>query len=186
MAFSQSQDQKLSGLMRQAQDGDKACYDALLKEICSLLRGFIQRRIGATEAVEDVLQEILIAIHCNRHTFNPEKPFAPWMFAIARYRMADYWRKTLRVMEDEMPDGKDFADPENRLNEMELITERIEAALARLPHKQRQAVNLLKIEGRSIHEAAKALEMTEAALKVTAHRAYKALRKEFEEDNGYE
>ena len=187
MALSENQDQSLSRLMKSAQDGDKASYEVLLKDVCQLLRGYLQKRLGRSEASEDVMQEILISIHSARHTYDPAKPFAPWMYAIAKFRLADYWRRTFRLIEDEMPEGLEskVAEPEASPF-VEEMKDRVTVSLSRLPEKQRRAVNLLKLEGMSIREAALELQMTEAALKVTAHRAYKALRKAFEKEIEYE
>ncbi len=185
MALSVDQDQRLCRLMRQAQDGDKAAYEALLRELCAILTGYVHRRLGATAAAEDVIQDILVSIHSARHTYRQDKPFAPWFFAIARYRLADYWRRVFRMMEESSDEGADHAaDEDNHLSDG--LKERLWTALSRLPERQRRVVSLLKLEGRSIREAAKELKMTESALKVTAHRGYRALREQFESENEYQ
>lgn len=187
MALTEEQDSQLSQLMDLAQKGDKAAYHSLLTKITSILKGFIHKRIGQNESTEDVIQEILISVHRARHTYISSRPFAPWLFAIARYRLADYWRKTFRILEEEMTEGIELTITEKKSVQIaEGLREKLSETLARLPENQRRAVNLLKIEGRSIKEAAQELKMTESALKVTAHRAYKTLRKEFEGENAYE
>jgi RNA polymerase sigma-70 factor, ECF subfamily len=182
VALRKEDDHRLAELMRWAQDGNKAAYESLLKETCLLLRGYIQQRVGHCEAAEDVLQETLISIHQARHTFNHQKAYAPWMFAIARYRIADYWRKQFRLIEQRMSEDFDAPQPEKAPVGSELL-ERLSRAMDNLPVRQKQAVHLLKIQGLSIRDAAEQLEITESALKVTAHRAYKTLRRRFENEN---
>lgn len=176
MALSFEQDQRMTDLMAKAQAGDKAAYAQLLQEITGLLRGFIAARTESTEAAEDVVQETLLSIHCSRHTFRQGRPFAPWMYAIARFRLADHWRKQARRV---------VCDPlEDNINAPEIsssLGSHVQDALNDLPEKQRRVVELLKMQGLSLKEAAEKLRMTESALKVTAHRAYKRLRRQFAE-----
>jgi len=173
--------------MTLAQGGDRSAYDALLREIASLLRGFFGSRADCNEAAEDLVQETLVSIHRARHTYMPDRPFAPWMYAIARCRLADHWRKRARrvpqVALDEMTSAEGAVEEpaDNVLND------RIRETLDGLPVGQRKVLQLLKLDGLSIKETARKLQMTEAAVKVAAHRAYERLRKKFnphgKEDN---
>src|SRR5690349_13360971 len=79
--------------MRNAQDGDRQSYELLLKEVAVVLRTFIAKRVPSSEWVEDIIQDVLIAIHQDRHTYDPGRPFSPWMYAIARHRFLDFIRK---------------------------------------------------------------------------------------------
>lgn len=181
MALNPETDERLSTLMRLACAGDKEAYDALLRESAVIIRGFVERRVGRNSDTEDVLQEILISIHEARHTFNATKPFAPWVFAIAKRRVCDHWRKEYRRLSrlsvDALENDAPFAEPEPVDRD---VADKLAQKLEQLPEKQRLAVDLLKLQGYSIKEAALKLKMTEAALKVTAHRAYEALRRKFE------
>ncbi len=82
----------LEGLMRKSLEGDKAAYSKLLHETGRLLRPFLSRRLSFESEAEDVLQEILISIHKARHTYDGMRPYKPWMFAIAKFRLKDYLR----------------------------------------------------------------------------------------------
>src|SRR5215470_1963432 len=89
-------DRKLSALMRRAQGGDPLAYEALLVEATALVRAFVRRRLRELDAVEDVVQETLLSIHRDRHTYDPERSFGPWMYAIARHRLVDFVTKRRR------------------------------------------------------------------------------------------
>ena len=175
MGLTPEQDQNLSQLMILAQTGEKEAYDRLLKTVYSLLKGYVDRRLGLGADSEDVLQAILISVHQARHTYNVQKPFAPWLYAIAKHRVCDHWRKVSRRLEVELEEP----DPMVRNDS---LADRLTDYLKRLPERQQHVVDLLKMKGFSIRETAKKLNMTEASVKVTAHRAYEALRKEFERE----
>ncbi|MBI3553604.1 MAG: sigma-70 family RNA polymerase sigma factor [Elusimicrobia bacterium] len=179
MGLDSNQDRRFSELMRSAQDGDNAAYEILLKEVSAILRGFITARIGARDAAEDVLQEVLLSMHKARHSYDPVRPFAPWMFAIGEHRLADHWRRSRRLAEREttLEDDLDhFLAP----NEDDMgLSDELSSALSGLPEKQRQVIVLLKLEGLSIKEAASKLGISESDVKVSAHRGYEALRRKF-------
>src|SRR5215470_6141190 len=96
-------DRKLSALMRRAQGGDPLAYEALLVEATALVRAFVRRRLRELDAVEDVVQETLLSIHRDRHTYDPSRAFLPWMYAIARHRLLDFVQKQRRLGEKEIP-----------------------------------------------------------------------------------
>jgi len=179
--LSPDRDEQLSRLMKQAQAGNARAYQTLLQEVCMILRDFLERRSGGPNFADDVLQEVLLGIHTARHTYDPAQPFAPWMYAIARHKLADHWRRIFRLNEHELTDDSTLEKseaPEEQSGSS--LGEKVNSALDELPERQRQVVNLLKVERLSIKEAAQKMNMTETAIKVTAHRAYKALRKKFE------
>ncbi len=158
--------------MRLAQEGDSGAYRELLDDSSSLLRRYLAKHIRGKDDLEDVLQEVLLSVHRGRHSYDPGRPFEPWLFAIARNVKADYLRRTIsrqtwEVLVDEQPEQA--AQPESSAR---LLSE----ALDSLPESQREAFRHLKIEGRSVEEAAALVGTTEGNLRVRAHRAYKALR----------
>jgi RNA polymerase sigma-70 factor, ECF subfamily len=165
-------------LMQAAQNGDAVAYRQLLGEISPVIKRFLRSRLFSDTALDDLLQEILLAIHAGRHTYRPEQPFQHWMFGIARHKLIDYFRKQGRLNAREVS-GDDLvtfmADPANTPEEA-LSYKDIRQALTQLPDKQRRVMVLTKIEGYSMAEAAAKLGMTETAVKVTAHRAYKRLK----------
>lgn len=183
MTQSTEQDQHLTGLMRSAQDGDSSAYTALLSEIAPLMRQTVRRRFGFLQPqdVEDLLQDILLSLHAARATYNPARPFLPWLMAIARNRMADGARRYARratneVMSDRLPETFPAEDTNmllGRYGDAEALTQ----AMADLPPGQRQAIELLKLRELSLKEASAVSGTSVGALKVAVHRGIAALRK---------
>lgn len=175
-------DQALAALMKAAQGGDAGAYQQLLNRISVLIKGYLLRRM-APGGVDDVLQEVLLSIHTARHTFDPEHPFLPWMYAITRYRLADFWRETFRR-------GRYEADEEMLLDQAlpwsleadHEVRHSVRAALGCLTEQQRKLIEKLKLEGMAIKDVAREMQMSEGAVKVAAHRAYKALRERLKKD----
>ena len=161
-------------LMADVQRGDRAAYRALLDDIGPVVRQFVRRRVDDAEEAKDVYQDILMALHGARRTYEPGRPFEPWLFAIARRVVARRRgeravRETREIHPEVLPDVPIDADGEARLG--------LEEAIARLSPDQRQALILLKLDGLSIARAAPLAGTTVGALKVRAHRAYRVLRR---------
>ena len=172
------------------QDGDGAAYQCLLGAIVPRLRAIVGKRVSDPDRAEDVVQEVLLSIHKNRHTYDPALPFGPWMGTIAKRRTMDWLRKHYRrsdqeVLVDEYPET--FSDGgANEVEEAALAfddVDRLHRALEKLPLGQRQAVELLKLKEMSLKEASEASGMSVASLKVAMHRALKSLRVEMAEEN---
>lgn len=174
-------DEQWRAWMTGAQAGDSQAYEQLLRALLSPLRSFVRRRVSDPAAGEDLVQEVLLSIHRARHTFRPERPFAPWWRAIARNAIVDWMRKRGRRREQSL-DGVEIAD-ESALpvGAGEALSPELVAALESLPPNQRQAVELIHVHGLSVAEAAARAGVTAGALKVRAHRGYKALRQRLEE-----
>ena len=171
----------LEELMRRALQGDKSAYAELLRKTGCQLRPFLARRLSFESEVDDVLQEILISIHKARHTYDGKRPYKPWMFAIAKFRLRDY----LRVhYADQLRHAEDISDLENYLaedvTEAAISYESISGEVLKLPAKQATILQLMHQEGYTSKEVAAKLGMTESAVKVAAHRAYKVLRQKLE------
>jgi RNA polymerase sigma-70 factor (ECF subfamily) len=167
--------------MARAQDGDANAYRRLLEGVTPYLRAHAARCHRNPADVEDAVQDILLTLHAVRRTYDPARPFGPWLTAIARRRLIDRLRRQgrRRAFETEFePVHETFADRPANLEDMVKIHE-IAAALDRLPSGQRQAVRLTKIEGLSLKEASAASGMSVAALKIATHRAVLRLRRFF-------
>lgn len=173
-------DEMRTELMRAAMKGDGAAYARLLKDIAPIIRRLARsRRLDGADA-EDVVQEVLLSLHTVRHTYDPARPFMPWLLAIARHRVADSQRRQIRrgrneVVVEVLPE----TSGEDRTNASEGVPgdpEALRRAIASLPSGQRQAVELLKLQELSLREASAASGMSVAALKVAMHRAMKVLR----------
>jgi RNA polymerase sigma-70 factor (ECF subfamily) len=176
-------EQRLKALMLLALAGDAAAEASLLTALAAALRRYFVRRLGDGAAdVEDLVQETLIAVHGKRHTFDVRAPLTPWVYAIARYRLIDHFRRNRSrretALEDvgELVDAGDFDAAEARRDLARL--------LETLPEKQRRLVTDVKIEGRSIEETSRSSGMSPSAVKVGVHRAVNALAKRFRDANG--
>jgi len=169
-----------AALMAAAQGGDAAAYRRLLIAIAPYLRNLAVRHHRDRADVEDSVQDILLTVHAVRHTYDPARPFKPWLVAIARRRIIDRLRGQGRRRARETflaPEHETFATPETNIYEAEPDARALRDAVAQLPESQRQAVTLLKIEEKSLKEASAATGMSIVALKVSTHRAVKTLRK---------
>ncbi|HEU5047911.1 MAG TPA: sigma-70 family RNA polymerase sigma factor [Rickettsiales bacterium] len=171
-------DAELAKLMLLALEGDRQAYNAVLQETSRFLRPYLSRRINTSADTEEVLQEILLSIHKSRHTFDGKRPYRPWAFAIARFRLQDYLRK---IYADHLRHAGDLEEAEQisagDVTNSPLTYELIKDEIAGLPGKQPAILHLLHSEGHTSKEVAQKMNMTESAVKVAAHRAYKALRK---------
>jgi RNA polymerase sigma-70 factor (ECF subfamily) len=166
---------QLGAWMAAAQRGDHDAYRDLLDAVQPMILGYLRRRIESEVAAEDVTQDVLLTMHRVRHTYDPERPFEPWLFAIARSRLIDHLRRRRRVsaievLTDSVPEMA--ATPA-----AETAGDAAFEILDRLPATQREAFAMLKLEGLTTEEAARRAGVSVSALKVRAHRAYKALRK---------
>lgn len=178
-------DQIWSQLMGASQLGERAAYERLLREITPFIRSIARKHSQNRADIEEMVQETLLTIHRVRHTFDPARPFTPWLAAIASRRSIDALRRRMRVAKYESAqDGtyETFSDPSAN-SEVESIrsAEELGQMLQHLPARQREALEALKIRGMSLAEASEASGQSIGALKVNTHRALKALRALFQE-----
>lgn len=132
----------------------------------------------------DISQEVLLAIHQKRHTYDPEQPFLPWVFGIARHKLADWQRKSfsegrwidVRAEVDDISRPESTPDPQAEGN--------LQALLRALPAKQREVLELTKLQGLSVAETAARTGLSEANVKVLTHRGMAALKKRLEVRDG--
>lgn len=181
----EARDKNWRELMRAAQDGDGAAYSRLLCEILPLLRRMVARKWRAAQDVDDIVQDILLSVHAVRHTYDPARAFMPWLMTIAARRIADAARRssarsaheaTVETMPETF-DADETKSEQDRSDDHGTIVH----AMSGLPHGQRQAVEFLKLKGLSLEEASAATGKSVASLRVTMHRALKAMRKALEE-----
>jgi RNA polymerase sigma-70 factor (ECF subfamily) len=173
---------ELAALLVLAQGGDKAAYAALLQGLLPYLRRLAGRRLARQTDVEDTVQDIFLSIHAIRHTYDPERPLQPWVNVIAERRIADRLRRLyrLRARETHLPEDAHetfAADDTNMTSEVSLDMRAVRRAMEQLPPGQRQAIALVKVRGLSMREAAAQTGQTEGAMKLSVHRALKALRR---------
>jgi RNA polymerase sigma-70 factor (ECF subfamily) len=150
-------------------------YRLFLEELSTHLRAYLRRRLASLpDDAEDLLQELLLAIHNQRHTYDPSLPLTPWVQAIARYKLTDLHRRRERheALEDSLDDHALFTTVDHEAAEARHDIERL---LNLLPHRQRLPILCVKIEGTSVSDAARRTGMSESAVKVGIHRGLKAL-----------
>lgn len=156
--------------------GDAVAYHAFLLELSARLRGFLRARLTRLpNEVEDLVQETLLAIHNQRHTYDAGQSLTAWVYAIARYKLIDLLRR--RAGRDALNDPLDdelyvFASSDTEAAEARRDIARL---LERLPDRYRLPIVHMKLEGLSVTETARVTGMSEAAVKVGVHRGLKAL-----------
>lgn len=166
-------------LMARAQDGDRAAYRRLLEEITPYLRALATRRHRDPQDIEDAVQDILLTVHVIRRTYDPTRPFGPWLVTIANRRFIDRLRSQGRRRNRETAltaEHETFSDHRANFDEGPDRKE-LERAIEDLPPMQRKAIRLLKLKEMSLREASMVSGMSIASLKVNVHRAVKSLRK---------
>lgn len=179
MKFNQ---EDFSNLMKRVQEGDEKSYQMLLTEILKMLRVMLSSKIQNTHDREDVIQNILMAIHKARHTYIPTRPFSPWLGSIVKNKVIDYYRyQKKHSITDLMETHTNIEDNKSFIPEdvSEDFYNKILEAIKELPKNQRIVVQMLKIHGLSIKETSLKTGLSESNVKVTAHRAYKRLKKLF-------
>jgi RNA polymerase sigma-70 factor (ECF subfamily) len=165
---------RLKALMLRGLDGDSAAYRELLGVIGRLLRTYFARRLPSdAEDVEDLVQEVLIAIHTRRATFNRSRPFTAWLYAIARYKLVDHLRRRRLRAAVRIDDVDGLFAPDEAVAVE--ASHDVKTLLEPLPEKQRAAIRHVKIEELSVAETARRTGMSESAVKVSVHRGLKAL-----------
>jgi RNA polymerase sigma factor (sigma-70 family) len=174
------EDARRTAWMAAAQAGDRTAYEALLRD-CIALIGRIARRNGVpADRIDDVVQDTLLTVHRARHTFDPGRSFTAWLRVIAERRAVDLLRQTGRRAARELHAPLAYeghadeaeADRHNRLEAPRGLGD----AIASLPQRQREAVQHLVLQERSLAETAAVTGRTTGSLKVNLHRALKSLR----------
>ena len=166
-----------TGLMRSAIAGDNAAYHRLLKSVTPVLRAAARRGLARAgqpvDQSEDIVQDILLAVHLKRHTWDANAPFAPWLFAIARNKLIDALRRRGRRI---FVNIDDFAEvlPGEAAEETASAGE-VAAQLQTLPARQRDVLQSIAVDSASIKDTAAKFSMTEGAVRVALHRGLSSL-----------
>jgi RNA polymerase sigma-70 factor (ECF subfamily) len=175
-----SAEPELRKLMLACVAGSDTATEVLLTRLSRLLRSYFKgrlSRLGRTSAdAEDLVQETLISIYTHRHTYDRAQPLTPWMYAIAQYRLVDYLRRTrtsaAALSLDAVPDPPIDGDSNATESGLDL-----HALISQLTPKMGLTIELVKLQGLSVSEAAVRTGMSESAIKVSVHRGLKALAK---------
>jgi RNA polymerase sigma-70 factor (ECF subfamily) len=160
---------QLDRLMAAAHAGDAAAYRGLLERVGAMLRGYFRRRIADPADAEDLVQTCLIAVHEKRATHDPGRPVAPWLWAIARYKLADHWRRVGRNPATE--ELGDWAAPSESFAARD-----VDALLGEIAPAQAEAIRMTHVEGLTIREASQRTGVGISALKLRVHRGMSALK----------
>ncbi len=183
MTSRQEHNNRFSAMMKAAQAGDGHAYSRLLSEITPRLRRIIQRKrpFQNVQDIEDLVQDVLLSLHSVRATYDPQRPFFPWLLAIIRNRLADGARRYARisrneVLVDELP--VTFADEHANIErDLYRDPDQLKQAIGKLPHGQREAIEMLKLKEMSLKEVSSQTGTSITSLKVSVHRGIAALRK---------
>ncbi|OGA13237.1 MAG: RNA polymerase subunit sigma [Betaproteobacteria bacterium RIFCSPLOWO2_12_FULL_65_110] len=169
-------EERLRQLLIRGLAGDAPAYHAFLQDLSAHLRAYLRRRLARLpDEVEDLVQESLLAIHNQRHTYDAGQPLTAWVHAIAKYKLIDLLRRRAKrdLLNDPLDDEFDLGSSAD--------TEAAEARrdlgklLERLPERQRLPIVHMKLEGLSVAQTARITGMSESAVKVGVHRGLKAL-----------
>ncbi|WP_136634668.1 sigma-70 family RNA polymerase sigma factor [Pseudooceanicola onchidii] len=163
-----------SDLLRRGLRGDGAAYGAFLGEIAPVIRGIVRARTGGAEDAEDIVQEVLLAVHAKRHTWREDEPVTPWLYAIARYKAADAGRRRGRQgpqvpIHDLAEILPEEAGEATAARDLSVLLDRIDDRSARI-------VRAMGVEGRSAAEVGAEMNMTDGAVRVAYHRALVRLK----------
>ncbi|ASK34951.1 RNA polymerase subunit sigma [Alcanivorax sp. N3-2A] len=174
---------RLRGLFLAGLNGEARLYQQFLESLSGHLRAFLRRRLfHSHNDVEDLLQEVLMAVHNARHTYRPEQPLTAWVYAIARYKLMDHLRAHARrdTFNDPLEDHQALfaADDDEPARARRDLHKLLEA----LPERQRLPIVHVKLQGRSVAETARLTGLSESAVKIGVHRGLKALAARMRED----
>jgi RNA polymerase sigma-70 factor, ECF subfamily len=171
-----AKENSLRQLMLQGLDGDAKAYQTFLKDLAGHVRGFLKRRLASLpDEIEDLVQDTLLAVHNQRHTYRPDQPVTAWVQAIARYKLIDLLRgrSNREALHDPLDDDLAvFATSDTDASD---ARRDVATLLEQLPDNQRLPILHTKLEGLSVLEAARVTGMSESAIKVGVHRGLKAL-----------
>lgn len=168
--------------MTAGQAGDQEAHGRLLARLAGHFRAYFARRLGGrAEDAEDLVQETLLAVHLKRSTYDPKYAFAPWVFAIARYKLIDRYRRMGGRVHVPLDAADDLLAGENP--EEGAVRSDVSRLLARLPDRQRRLMRDVKLGGYSMEEAAQRAGVSVTAAKVSIHRSMKRLMREVSDED---
>jgi RNA polymerase sigma-70 factor (ECF subfamily) len=174
-------EKRMRDLMVRALNGDAVAYGDFLRDLTAHLRAFLRKRLYQhLDDVEDITQEVLLAVHKQRHTYRPGEPLTPWVHAIARYKVVDLLRSrsSREALHDSIDDEVQlFAHSDQEAGE---ARRDIAKLMKHLPDRHRLPIQHVKLDGLSVAEAAQLTGMSESAVKVGIHRGMKTMAAKIE------
>jgi len=178
MAKMMYSDREFRDLMVRVQAGDKDAYHQLLNQAEALVRRILRSKQLPEIDADDIVQEVLIGIHKSKHTYHPEQSCIGWLHAIARFKMADFFRTQYRNQAGSIEAVLDYLFAEDPIHTYLEAKERLnvlKVALNKLPETQRRVISMMKLEDQSIKSVAVQLGISEANVKISAFRGYRRL-----------
>jgi RNA polymerase sigma-70 factor, ECF subfamily len=172
------QEHELTLLMAASQRGNGEAYQTLLQSLGVVVSLYVRRRVGEVHWVDDVVQEVLTSIHRSRHTWNPARPFAPWLYAVMNNRLIDAIRRHKRTARWEEP--MDAVPPvvwASAPDAGAIARSDLSQAMRSLTPAQRLVIERLRLDEVSVKDVARETGMSESNVKVTAHRGYATLKR---------
>jgi RNA polymerase sigma-70 factor (ECF subfamily) len=178
MTHTSTDEANMSRLLRAALGGDQAAYAEFLQVASGLVRSVVKKRLREDGAIatEDVVQEVLLALHAKRHTWRATEPVLPWVFGITRYKVIDVYRRRGRRIQVDIDDFSDLL-PTPEPVRSDPSPGKLEAALAVLTPTQRSVVESIAVHGASVRTTAGQLGMKETAVRVAFHRGLNTIAK---------
>jgi RNA polymerase sigma-70 factor (ECF subfamily) len=179
-----STEERLRELFLRAVDGDERAYRTFLDDLSAHLRAFLKRRlIHLPDDVEDLVQESLLAVHNQRHTYAPDQPLTAWVHAIAKYKLVDLIRRRASrdLLTEPLEEEHELLSSTN--TDAADARRDIDKLLGELPDRQRLPIVCMKLQGRSVLETARITGMSASAVKVGVHRGLKALAAKIKGDS---
>ncbi len=164
-------------VVAEAQQGDPVALTALYEHFKQDVFRFILFRTNDTEVAADLTGDVFEKMIKALPTYQPQRPFAAWLFQIARNHVIDYWRKQkVRQsvpLDERMPSTDDSPD---EMVEKKLTLERLVGALSHLTDDQQEVVILRYGLGMRIRAVATIMGKSEGSVRMLQHRALQALR----------
>ncbi len=170
-----SDEKRWAELMARAQEGDADAYRRLLTELSTAIEAYLCRHFGGSELLEECVQEALHAVHRARHTWDARRLFRPWLFTIVRHKAVDVLRRGARRARREVASSPDLGDERAQPADPGAALD-AERFLRGLAPRYREPLVLTKLLGYSTREAARALGISETALKTRVFRAIRLAR----------
>jgi len=177
----QDDEQRWSKWMTASHQGDKQAYGLLLGELTDVLTIYLRSQFGQFELLEDCVQECLLAVHKARHTYDPARPFRPWMFTIARHKTIDILRQSTRTVDIEKTDVMEEIDPTTMATFQRLMDGA--KLLVGLSDDHREVLMLTKYMGLTTLEVASSLGISESAVKARLRRSLQIVQKSWEAES---
>lgn len=169
---------KWAQLAAKAQEGNKAAYAELLRDIAPYVKHVLLPTLANPDWADDITQEVLLSVHKALNTYSADRPFQPWLHAIINFRKMDFLRAHYNRRSDKSVPIEKGINLESDVTKPEDIAElgNIDEELAKLPEPQRQIFEMIKIQGYTAQEVADELDMSVSAVKVSAHRTLAKLK----------